>query len=489
MKNNTICLFLCLVLVFTQTACKRMIDPSFNASGYPPAIEKIVVKKCATSGCHNDISYTNAGNLNLTTWDNMMKGAVNGSVVIPYSPKQSSLLQFVNTYSDLGVTISPSMPLNASPLSREDVLVIRDWIQHGCPDVNGKIPFDDNYANRPKTYLTNQGCDLVSIIDVESQLVMRYVSVGHDPNQVELPHNVKVSPDGRYWYVCFSNGAYFQKFDSRTDQLVQEVNITQGLWNVVKISGDGNLAYISDLTNNGRIVVVDLVQMKVKATYSGSGLLIFPHGIALSQTGDTIYATAQYGNMIYRIIPALPQIDAISLQPGQPPVTTAQLLDPHEVIMSPDYSKYFVTCQTSNEVRVMDARTDTLLKVIPVGIWPLEFAISKNQNLLFVTCQEDQNPVYPFFRGSIYVIDMNTLTVVHKIYEKFFQPHGLAVHEGSSLLFVGSRNADPNGPAPHHVSECAGRNGFYHAIDILNWQSKRPASEVSVDPYSMDIKQ
>lgn len=466
-------------------SCEKLIDPSFQQSGYPLEIEKILVDKCATSGCHNNSSYQNAGNLNLTTYSKLFEGAINGAVVVPFSPNQSSLMQFINTYDDIGLKASPTMPLNANALSREEVLKIKNWINQGSPDINGLVPFSTNAASRSKMYITNQGCDIVSVVDAETQLVMRYVKVGKQDNITELPHNIRVSEDKKYWFVCFTNGTIIQKFDAVTDTLMEEFEIGAGLWNIVKISSDTKTALVSDLSNNGKIVEINLASKSMK-TYT-NGLFVFPHGMAFTKSNDTIYIVAQYGNMMYRLIPSISGYKVITLQNGHAPVTTAGILDPHEIMASPDFSHYFITCQASNEVRVLQAGIDTVVKIIPVGVYPLEMAISKSKNLLFVTCQEDANPNLKA-KGSVYVIDMKTLNVVKIIKEKFYQPHGIAFDDKKNYLYVISRNADPNGPAPHHISECGSRNGFFHVIDINTWQTVISGSEISVDPYSADFR-
>lgn len=487
MKSNLFTFLLWILLV--HVGCKRHIDPAFVRTNYPQEISEIITTKCATAGCHNSKSYQNAANLDLTDWTSMMRGGVSGAVVIPYNVGLSSLFQFINTYEDLGLSAKPTMPINQAALNREEVLAFKNWINQGCPSAKGEIPFGENYNKRSKAYITNQGCDWVSVVDAASGLVMRYVKVGHDNGPTpELPHCLRVSPDGKYWYVCFTNGSYFQKFDAGADTLVAEINIGVGAWNILKISQDSRFAYVSDYSPDGKLVEVDLQTMTKKATIYSPGLFEFPHGIAYSKTGDTIYITAQYGNMIYRFIPSLPKVDKISLEKGKLPVTTSKLLDPHEIMMSPDYTKYFITCEASNELRVMDAATDTLLKVIPMGVYPLEFSFSIKRNRLYVVNQEDPNPKYPGFKGSVYVVDMSTLQVVDKIYERFYQPHGIAVDAVNGLLYVSSRNADPNGPAPHHISECNGRNGFYHIIDIYSGKLKRTSAELSVDPYSLDVR-
>jgi YVTN family beta-propeller protein len=490
MSNRVGFIFILVVVIaLSFPSCKKSVDPAFLTTSYPASVEKIIVTKCATAGCHNDKSYQNAANLNLSDWNKMLEGGVSGAVVIPFSPNQSSLMQFINTYDDLGIKASPTMPINEAPLFRNEVLTIRNWIKEGCPSKDGEIPFASNSTSRGKAYISNQGCDNVSVIDAETKLVMRYVKVGKDETQIEVPHCLRVSPDSKYWYVCFTNGSYVQKFDANADTLVSEVNIGAGSWNILKISPDSKNAFVSDFSNNGKLVELDLNTMTIKSTLSGSGLFSFPHGVAYTKTKDTLYITAQYGNMIYRVIPSIPQIDQLSIQKGVAPVTTPQLLDPHEIVMSPDYSRYFITCQASNELRVMDASADTLLRVVPMGLYPLEFAISPKKNLLFVCNQEDNNPIYPQFKGSIYVVDMSSFIVVKKIYEKFYQPHGIVVDDKRGLLYVSSRNADPTGPAPHHLSECNGRNGFFHVIDINTWKLVKPTSELSVDSYSMDVRE
>lgn len=415
-----------------------------------------------------------------------MQGGNNGSMVIPFSSQLSPLFQFINTYPELGLTLKPTMPLNGQALSKDDVNMIKSWIDSGCKSLEGEIPFEKNYTTRSKIYMSNQGCDLVAIIDPPTGLIMRYIKVGHEENEIELPHNIQVSHDGRYWYACFVNGKYLQKYDAATDTLVAEATIGTGSWNVIRISENDQHGFVSDLSSNGKMVMVNLNSMSVEAVLSGSGVLSNPHGMAISKNADTIYITSQYGNMVYRYLPLTTSLDKISLQKGVQPVTTPQLLDPHEIMFSSDASKYFVTCQASNEVRVMDRQADTLLKVISVGKYPLEMAQYKQ--LLFVTCQEDINPVNNFFRGSVYVINTQTMQTEKIIYGKMFQPHGLAVDIEHEQLYIASRNADPTGPAPHHISDCGGRNGYFTILNLNNYEITISSNEASVDPYSLAYK-
>ncbi len=478
---------MCFGVILFLYSCNK--DPKvLDASvGFPPEIQRIFQNKCATAGCHNNKSFQNAAGLNLTSWSNLVyKGGVSGSVVIPFRPEFSSLFQFVNSYSDLGLTAEPQMPLNDDNLTREEVLTIKNWIINGCKNDKGEIPFKEGFETRKKVYIANQGCDVIAIIDAESKLIMRYITVGKR-NAIEAPHFLDMSKDGRYWYTCFTEGEVVQKFETSTGELVGEAQIGPGSWNVVKLTDDGNTAFVSDLNNNGRIARINTNSMTLTQMYQGANLFVFPHGIAVSSTGDTLYITAQNGNCFYRFVPGAFANQTISLVKGQTPNFTPQTYDPHEVIYSPDRSKYFFTCQSSDEVRVFDARTDTLLKVIPVGSFPLEFAISEKKNLLFVSCSEEPNPNFPTLKGSVEVIDINTLQVVGKLSGKFYQPHGMTVNDEADEVYVASRNAESNGPPPHHVSECGSRNGYFEVFSTNTLEIKVGAKELSVDPYAIFI--
>jgi DNA-binding beta-propeller fold protein YncE len=458
-----------------------------DVSQFPPNVQIIFTNKCATAGCHNNKSFENAGGLNLTSWSTLFQGGVNGSVAIPFAVPHSPLFSFVNTFSDEGLQSIPTMPINQEVLDRDEVKAIKQWIDMGCPNASGQIPFATNPQSRAKVYITNQGCDVVTVVDAETGLAMRYVEVGKT-SAIESPHGIRVSDDGKYWYVCFTNGTHLQKFDAVSDTLVAEANITAGSWNVIRLSQNGKTAYVSDLNNNGRIAVVNTETMMLQTMYA-SGLFNNPHGIVVHPTNNNLYISAQYGNTIYKFNPSIPLLNSISLEKGKPPVLTSNLIDPHELMLHPSMSQFmFVSCQASNEVRVLDLNADTLYKVIPVGKYPLEMAISKKKNLLFVTCQEDPNPTYPAFLGSVYVIDINTMQVVSIIREKFYQPHGVGVDDKNDKLFVVSRNATTDGPAPHHTSACGGRNGYFHTLDLQTFKPVRPSAELSVDPYSADVR-
>ncbi len=487
---NCIAIFFIVALLTTCTYDKE--GPPLPENGYPENIAKIFVVKCATPGCHNTQSKNGAGGFDLSTWDHLFEGGRNGSSVIPFLPDQSFLTYFINTYSDLGISIQPIMPYDANPLSHDEVVMVKDWIRNGAPDKNGNIKFCCD-PGRKKFYVTNQGCDIVTVFDSKTRLPMRIVDVGTSSSQIESPHAIAVSPDGNYWYIVFLYGntpnsqPVMQKFRTSDDSLVGEALLGPGQWTSMTISSDSHYAFAVDFL--GSVALIDLQSMTKTWTYHFS---YTPHGCAISPDFQRLYVTSQYGNYIYRFdLSDMSNIqeDDIKLEAG--PQVYISKLDPHQIAVSPDGTKYYVSCQRTNEIRVMSVAMDTLLAVIPTGVFPQELEFSTTRPYLFVSCMND-SVTNPGLIGSVSVINYQTNTFIKSIYTGW-QPHGMKVDDNSGYVYVANRNVNPNGDAPHHTSTCGGRNGYItiidmNALDPMDMDLLDYKIEVSVDPYEIGIR-
>lgn len=476
-------LALVFIALFWLSSCRHEVPTAPSASsGYPDDVAKIIDGKCAIPGCHNALSYAGSGGIRMDTWAFLFEGGSNGAIVVPYSFDNSSLLYFINTDSNLGPVLKPTMPYDPAnpdvgkPLSADEYAIIRNWIANGAPDKNGTIPFADSAETRQKIYLTMQGCDQIGVIDAVSKVVMRYISVGKSL-QIESPHCVRVDHAGRYAYVSFIGGEYVQKIDTRTDQVVDEVHVGPGSWNVVQPSYDDKTILVSDWEDKGKVVLINTADMTVKYTVTN---LTYPHGIACSKD-NVFYVTSERKNVIYKF-----DFNAPSQQEIPIGNLSSDSLITHEISFSPDYSKYFVTCRAYNQVRVIDTKTDSVIKIIPVGFYPLEIAMSNTTPYLFITCMED-NGAAAGYKGCVYAINYNTYQTT-RIDGPFYQPHGISVDDANGLLYIASANINTNGPAPHHVSSCGGRNGFYNVYDLKTWQRLPKRYEVLVAPYSSDVR-
>ena len=510
MVKRLLILFICSAIsAICYTSCVHkpqvpLVPPDGN---YPPEVANIIMNKCAISGCHNQASYQNANGLLLDTWDHLLDGGVNGAEIIAYSPQYSPLVYTINTDTTGGkIAVKPSMPLSTpgrtfAPLTTAEYNIIYNWIAAGAPDKNGNIPFASDADTRQKIYLTLSGNDIMAVIDGQRKVVMRYIPMGADSSFIEYAHEVEFSEDGKYAYVVFYSGNYIQKIDVTIDKVIGQVDMSKIIppggsgWSVICMSPTDTQLAATNYSNNGGFGIVNTNTMQTKTSnyYGGSFTFVYPHGIACTPSFDTFFVTAEYGNTIYKY----------SMRPttyyGTIPIKgtsayTSNTLDssspnPHQIEMAPDNSKYFVTCQGTNEVRVMDAHSNHLLAVIPVGVLPQEMTLSASKNYLLVTCQEDNANPLPGRKGSVYVIDYNTYAVVKILYGDFYQPHDLCVDEKDGYIFIASTNLNPNGPAPHHPIQGGGRAGWYTVYSLSTLEpvdNKR--YEVLIDPYAMNAR-
>lgn len=466
-------------------SCRKDVG-SVNFGNYPANVGKIMSASCAVSGCHNNKSFEAASGLNLESWQSMFAGSNSGSPVIPYSSKFSALCYYINTYPELGLQNTPTMPLNAKPLSYDQVKTINDWINAGAPDVNGRVMWAEN-SQRKKLYAVNQGCDVVTVFDSQTQLPMRFIEVGNKPGVPESPHHVRVSPDGKYWYVIFINNNIMQKFSCEDDSYVGSIPLSPAAagtgvanafdWNTFVITKDSKKAYVVSWTQSGKVAAVDLENLKL-IHYQGG--FTTPHAVCLNKDETKLYVGAQTGNYITEIDTGFTNSIDISLENGVLPSSMSSL-DIHDMILSPDGNNLFITCQKSNEVRVYNIPTATVNAVIATGYYPQEIVYSKGTNQYFVSCPYDSSS---FGGNSMGVITRINAAGLNATKVKCgYQPHGIAVDENKKLLYVVSRNVQSSGPPPHHTSQCGGRNGFVNFIDLNTFSVTAKKYEMSVDPY------
>lgn len=491
----------CTLALFLIMGCRKDKVNTNSGGGttpvetmYPSDIEPIMTQKCATSGCHD--GKTNPVSLALNTWENAMKGASYGSVIIPYRPNISYMFLHTNTYSSLGNSINPIMPPASfsAPLDSASVSAIKNWIAKGAPDKNGKIAFADN-PDRSKLYIVNSGCDIVTIIDAATNLQMRYIGVGSKSHlrfsegsgigPIQSPHYLSISPDKKYWYVTLIQGKSVEKYDASKDSLVGRLEIPSfGQVAHISITPDGTKGIVSNYdAGNPAIAVVDLVNMTTTKIISGIGGK--PHGLVFYDN-NTAYVAGYISNIVYKI-------DLITGDILENIFTDNASLgktntNPYDLMFNEDKSKLYVSCPKTNEMLEINPVTNEITRRVEVGTKPLLFDIDFQTNTLLVACQDEVNSSYAS-KGCVSVIDLNTFTLTKKIFGLSNMPRVVRVNAQKRVAYVCCENTNGIDP-PHHASECAGNNGFLSIID-LNTMDRDPnafENELSVQPIGMALR-
>ena len=135
--------------------------------------------------------------------------------------------------------------------------------------------------------------------------LLRRIPVGILPNEIEGPHGVRVSPDGRHWYVSIAHGMPYgtvHKFETGTD--LEVADTTAGLFPAtMDISPATGFLFVVNFNLHGdhvpsNVSVIDTVSMTEIAQIEQG---VMPHGSRLSTDGMLAYSVAMMSAELFEI--------------------------------------------------------------------------------------------------------------------------------------------------------------------------------------------
>lgn len=457
-----------LLLILIGNACKH--KPIEVATGYPTEIENIMKTSCAVSGCHDGKNAT----LKLDTWENMMKGSASlGAISVPYNADWSHTFQHINTFADLGFQVTSAndvMPPN-NPLEKTKVSIIKDWLLAGAKNADGKYYWaNEEVKTNNKMFALCAGSDLIAVIDIPSNRIMRYISVGARPEN-DSPHFIILSPDKQYFYVTLIVGGYIEKYSAKDYSFQGRIKVGSDP-SLMKLNTIGSRMIVTHFNNSitgSKLTLINTETMTALDSIMGDAI-DKPHGIAGSNDLSKIYVTANEGNYYakYAIVnDKFEEIDRILLDPSEPSPLASTAYAGYQALVSPDGSKLFISCSAKNEIRVFNTATNALIAKIPTEALPRLMVYDEVTNKIFVTCAQAQNTaVQGSIRGCISVIDANALTHLQDIWKISHRPHGIGIDPVNRTLYVSAENTGGAEP-PHHPTTGTGTQvGWYNVINL-----------------------
>ena len=453
-------------------SCKPK-DPTPNPSGYPERIDAIISTSCAVSGCH--VGPEAPENLDLSTWELMFQGSDFGAVAIPHTPDWSHLFQHLNTFADLGIQATPVMPPDAPPLSREEVLDIKNWIIEGAKDKNDQYRWTQaEQISTGKLFALCAGSDLIAVSDLSSNLIMQFVPVGQLDDFLEAPHYIQASPDQQYLYISLISGGFIEKYRADNYTLVDRVEVGPDPA-LIQLNEDGTRAVISHWNNSPgtpKLTLLDTENMEIVDQVIGSGdLLSFGHGLSVTQDFKTLYVVANEGNYYAKYElgeRGFLSENKIVIAPEQSPFPQpSAFYKPYHCFLSPDESQFFISCSEQDQIRVFDTKNDSLLAIIPTGKYPRLMDYDPISQRLFVACRDEENfSRQGSMQGCVTVIDAANLSFIENIYRLGHRPHGVAVSSTNRKLYVSTENTGGIDPPHHPIEGSSGPPGKYNVVDL-----------------------
>ncbi len=290
------------------------------------------------------------------------------------------------------------------------------------------------YAAVGSVYVADEGANAVSVIDATSFKKIGSIAVGQGP------HNVQVSPDGKWVWVtnngdpakaaetmpagqmpkaehgAMAGAGAVWAIDAATGAVVAKVLVGKHPAHVV-VASDGRAAYITNGGDN-TISVVDTASQRVIGVIPVGAS---PHGLRITPDGKQVWIANLKGGTVSVVdTESRKQVSQIAAGKG-----------PAQVGFTPDGRFGFVSLSEENKVAVIDPVSRKVIRKIAVGTVPIQLHATPDNRLVLVANQG--TPKKP--GTTVSVIDVASMKVVTTI-KTGAGAHGVVIDRDGRHAFV-----------------------------------------------------
>lgn len=285
-----------------------------------------------------------------------------------------------------------------------------------------------------KVYVADERANTVTIIDAASFKKIGSIPVGQGP------HNVQVSPDGKWVWVTnngepgmaaekmptgkMSHGEHAAMgaagavwaIDTASNKVVAKVPVGKHPAHVV-VSGDGSTAYITNGTDN-TVSVVDTATRRVSDVIAVG---VSPHGLRISPDGKEAWvANLKAGTVSVIDTASRKQVAEIAVGKG-----------PAQVGFTPDGRFGFVSLSQENQLAVIDPASRKVIRKLAVGAVPIQLYATPDSALVLVANQGTSKKP----GSTVSVIDLAAMKVAATI-QTGAGAHGVVIDREGRHAFV-----------------------------------------------------
>ena len=432
--------------------------PAANGSGLTVQygdVQRLLDEKCTS--CHAGADA--ARGLRLDSWQALIAGSDHGEAVIPFDAARSLMVELTTEL----VEVPHPVEVGSETLDDVEVALLSEWIDEGAPSATGEIPFVDA---RHLLYAANQSAAVISVIDMDSNQVIRTVDLqeyGLPANA--SPHHIAVEPDGSHWYVSAIAANQVLKFDRENELVGRRDFVRPGL---LALDPEGESLYIgrsmAAVSPPQAIGVIRRSDMTLEEV----GVFIpRPHALAVRPGTGIVFTASLAVNQIASFDPADEAVELDELAGGRQ----------HTLVgfaVSPDGRSMVGTTELTASVFVFDldrAPDMTPVDTIPVNAAPWHPVFTPDGRWVYVGNNRD---------NTVNLIDMETRTLAKVIEGNgLAQPHGAAVSPDGRFVYVSSRNLE--------MSEDQSRANHVYTPRYDLGDNARAGTVVVIDTRSREI--
>ncbi len=156
-------------------------------------------------------------------------------------------------------------------------------------------------------YVTAESEDEVALVkfDGKEAVIEKTIPVGVWPAEIEGPHGINVSPDGKYWYLSLAHGNPYgtlYKYSTETNEVVGTVKL--GLFPAsLQVSEATGLLYCVNFDLHGDMVpsTVSVVDPEAMVEIQRIETGVMPHGSRISPDGLYHYSVGMMSGELFEI--------------------------------------------------------------------------------------------------------------------------------------------------------------------------------------------
>ncbi len=403
----------------------------------------------------------NETGLRLDSWQSLMAGSDFGEVLIAFDADNSLLINLA-TKLDAAHALRP----HAEALTPEEIDLVRRWIDEGARNDDGEVPYAEA---EHLLYACIQGAAIVSVIDMEANVVIRTVklqSLGFTKDS--RPHHTAVEPDGSFWYVSLIGDDKVLKFNRNNDLVAQ-----------TDFERPGMLALhpTQDILFVGRSMKAvkppQRVGMIKRSDMGIEEIDVFfprPHALAIHPDGKHVYTASLAENSMATVDFAEERAELLSIE--GPTHTFVQFA------IAPDGKTMVVGGQLTGAFLFFDTSTPsapTLVETIHINAAPWHPVFSPDGRFVYLGNK---------MANTVTVVDVENRSVAAVIEgHGLSQPHGSAISPDGRFVYIASNNL--NGAYTPRYN--FGDNAKAGTVTVINTETRTIEKVLEVGPNAAGL--
>jgi YVTN family beta-propeller protein len=264
---------------------------------------------------------------------------------------------------------------------------------------------------KPRAYITNFWSDTVSVIDMETDTVIKTIPVG------DGPFGVATSPDGRRAFITNVYSGDVSVINTILNVVIATISVAPEIHGITS-SVDGSKLYVTSWNVND-VLVIDSSTLTVTASIP---LGPVGYGIVPSPDGTKLFVSVWDENSV-AILDTEEQTITTKISVGT---------NPAHLVINPDGSRVYVQNYHGSSISVLNTATNSVMETIDLTQTGY-LAMSPDGHHLWAGRR--------FFNGQVSIIDTTTNTITASVPAGTY-PTGLAFSPDGAKIYVA--NDDSN---------------------------------------------